>query len=114
MIEVPSIVFQLEDVLKQADFISIGTNDLTGYVMAVDRGNQAVARLYDPMQPAVLSAIEMTIKAAKAAGIPVGMCGEGAADPRLIPHLLAWGLDEFSVSAASILKTRKKISEEEA
>jgi phosphotransferase system enzyme I (PtsI) len=56
----------------------------------------------------------MTIKAAKAAGIPVGMCGEGAADPRLIPHLLEWGLDEFSVSAASILKTRKIISEEEA
>ena len=66
------------------------------------------------MQPAVLSAIKMTIKAAKAAGIPVGMCGEVAADPRLSPHLMAWGLDEFSVSASSILKTRKMISEEEA
>ena len=114
MVETPAAALTAAELAKEADFFSIGTNDLTGYVMAVDRGNQAVARLYDPMQPAVLSAIEMTIKAAKAAGIPVGMCGEGAADPRLIPHLLAWGLDEFSVSAASILKTRKKISEEEA
>ena len=114
MVETPAAALTAAELAKESDFFSIGTNDLTGYVMAVDRGNQAVARLYDPMQPAVLSAIEMTIKAAKAAGIPVGMCGEGAADPRLIPHLLAWGLDEFSVSAASILKTRKKISEEEA
>ena len=114
MVETPAAALTAAELAKEADFFSIGTNDLTGYVMAVDRGNQAVARLYDPMQPAVLSAIEMTIKAAKAAGIPVGMCGEGAADPRLIPHLLAWGLDEFSVSAASILKTRKIISEEEA
>lgn len=80
--------------------------------MAVDRGNHAVARLYDPMQPAVLSAIEMTIKAAKAAGIPVGMCGEGAADPRADPPSAGVGTGRFSVSAASILKTRKKISEE--
>lgn len=114
MVETPAAALTAAELAKEADFFSIGTNDLTGYVMAVDRGNQAVARLYDPMQPAVLSAIEMTIKAAKAAGIPVGMCGEGAADPRLIPHLLEWGLDEFSVSAASILKTRKIISEEEA
>lgn len=114
MVETPAAALTAAELAKESDFFSIGTNDLTGYVMAVDRGNQAVARLYDPMQPAVLSAIEMTIKAAKAAGIPVGMCGEGAAAPRLIPHLLAWGLDEFSVSAASILKTRKKISEEEA
>ena len=114
MVETPAAALTAAELAKEADFFSIGTNDLTGYVMAVDRGNQAVARLYDPMQPAVLSAIEMTIKAAKAAGIPVGMCGEGAADPRLIPYLLAWGLDEFSVSASSILKTRKMISEEEA
>ena len=110
MVETPAAALTAAELAKESDFFSIGTNDLTGYVMAVDRGNQAVARLYDPMQPAVLSAIEMTIKAA----IPVGMCGEGAADPRLIPHLLEWGLDEFSVSASSILKTRKKISEEEA
>lgn len=114
MVETPAAALTAAELAKEADFFSIGTNDLTGYVMAVDRGNQAVARLYDPMQPAVLSAIEMTIKAAKASGIPVGMCGEGAADPRLIPHLLVWGLDEFSVSASSILKTRKMISEEEA
>ena len=82
--------------------------------MAVDRGNASVADLYDIMQPPVLRAIEMTIRNAKKAGIPVGMCGEGAADPRLIPRLLEWGLDEFSVSASSILRTRKIISEHRA
>ena len=82
--------------------------------MAVDRGNSAVSNLYDIMQPAVQRAIEMTIRNAKAAGIPVGMCGEGAADERLIPDLLKWGLDEFSVTASSILKTRKLISQFDA
>jgi len=82
--------------------------------MCADRGNQKVSYLYDCMQPSVLRAIEMTIKNAKAAGIPVGMCGEAAADPRLIPSLLEWGLDEFSVTPSSILKTRKVISENDA
>ena len=71
MVETPAAALTAAELAKEADFFSIGTNDLTGYVMAVDRGNQAVARLYDPIQPAVLSAIEMTIKAAKAAGIPL-------------------------------------------
>lgn len=66
MVETPAAALTAAELAKESDFFSIGTNDLTGYVMAVDRGNQAVARLYDPMQPAVLSAIEMTIKAAKA------------------------------------------------
>lgn len=111
MVETPAAALISDELAKSADFFSIGTNDLTGYVMAVDRGNAAVAGLYDIMQPAVLRAIEMTIKNAKKAGIPVGMCGEGAADPRLIPKLLEWGLDEFSVSPSSILRTRKIISE---
>lgn len=114
MVETPAAALLSDELAQLADFFSIGTNDLTGYIMAVDRGNQAVSDLYDVMQPSVLRAIEMTVKNAKAAGIPVGMCGEGAADEQLIPMLLEWGLDEFSVSASSILKTRKIISEQNA
>lgn len=111
MIETPSSVLISDLLAKEVDFFSIGTNDLTGYTMAVDRGNSKVSGLYDILQPAVLRAIEMTVKNAKEAKIQVGMCGEAAADERLIPMLLAWGLDEFSVSPDSILQTRKRICE---
>lgn len=111
MIETPAAVLIADELAKIADFFSIGTNDLTGYVMAVDRGNGKVSGLYSVQKPAVLKAIEMTIKSAKNAGIPVGMCGESAADSELIPKLVEWGLDEFSVTPNSILKTRKKICE---
>lgn len=111
MIETPAAVLIADELAKIADFFSIGTNDLTGYVMAVDRGNGKVSGLYSVQKPAVLKAIEMTIKSAKNAGIPVGMCGESAADSELIPKLAEWGLDEFSVTPNSILKTRKKICE---
>ncbi|HAB61925.1 MAG TPA: phosphoenolpyruvate--protein phosphotransferase, partial [Lachnospiraceae bacterium] len=96
---------------KEVDFFSIGTNDLTQYTMAVDRGNAKVAALYSTYQPAVLRSIRTIIQAAKAEGIMVGMCGEAASDRRLIPLLLAFGLDEFSVSSSAILATRKAISE---
>ena len=111
MIETPAAVLIADELAQIADFFSIGTNDLTGYVMAVDRGNGKVTELYDVQKPAVLKAIEMTIKSAKNAGIPVGMCGEAAADSTLIPKLIEWGLDEFSVSPNLILKTRKEICE---
>jgi len=111
MIETPSAALISDLLAKEAAFFSIGTNDLTGYTMAVDRGNAKVSKLYDAFQPSVLRAIEMTIRNANAAGIPVGMCGEAAADPRLIPDLVKWGLDEFSVSPSSILQTRKNICE---
>ena len=111
MIETPAAVFIADDLAKEAAFFSIGTNDLTGYTMAVDRGNAAVANLYSVHKPAVLKAIELTIKAAKKAGIPVGMCGEAAADKDLIPSLVEWGLDEFSVTPNSVLRTRKAICE---
>ena len=111
MIETPSAAIISDLLAKEIDFFSIGTNDLTGYTMAVDRGNAAVSKLYDPIQPAVLRLIETTIKNAKKAGIPVGMCGEAAADTRLIPLLCKWGLDEFSVTPSSILHTRKSICE---
>lgn len=111
MIETPSAAMISDLLAKEVSFFSIGTNDLTGYTMAVDRGNAAVSKLYDPTQTAVLRLIEMTIKNAKKAGIPVGMCGEAAADIRLIPKLCEWGLDEFSVTPSSILQTRKYICE---
>lgn len=111
MIETPSAALISDLLAREVDFFSIGTNDLTGYIMAVDRGNARVSALYDAMSPAVLRAIEMTIKNAKAAGIQVGMCGEGASDSRLVPLLVEWGLDEFSVTPSSILQVRKIISE---
>ena len=106
-----SAACMIADILaKEAAFFSIGTYDLTGYTMAVDRGNAKVAYLYSTYQPAVLRSIKRIIECGKKEGIMVGMCGEAAADPKLIPLLLAFGLDEFSVSATSVLKTRKTIS----
>ena len=95
---------------KEADFFSIGTNDLTGYTMAADRGNSDVGYLYSPMQPSVLRMIRRIIRCAAAENIPVGMCGEAAANPLMIPLLISFGLTEFSVSAPSVLKVRKNIS----
>ena len=110
MIETPAGAMVADLLAEEADFFSIGTNDLTGYTMAVDRGNPDVAYLYSPFQPAVLRMIKRTIEEGNKKGIPVGMCGEAAADPLLIPLLISFGLDEFSVSATSVLKTRKIIS----
>ena len=109
MIETPSAVLISDLLAQHAAFFSIGTNDLTGYTMAVDRGNSKISYLYDVFQPAVLRAIEITIKNAKKAGIQVGMCGEAATNEKLIPKLVEWGLDEFSVTPSSILATRKNI-----
>lgn len=109
MVETPAAVWAADLLARECDFFSIGTNDLTQYTMAVDRGNAKVETLYTPFHPAVLRSISRVISAAKEAGIPVGMCGEAAADPCLIPLLMSWGLDEFSVSAASILPTRAQI-----
>ena len=110
MIETPAAAFIADLLAKEADFFSIGTNDLTQYVMAADRGNQNVSALGVPFQPAVLRAIRGIIVAGHSAGIPVGMCGEAAADPKMIPLLLSFGLDEFSVSPSAILQTRKRIA----
>lgn len=111
MMETPAACMMADALAKEADFFSIGTNDLTGYTMAVDRGNAKVAYLYSTYNPAVLRAIKRIIECGKKEGIMVGMCGEAAADSKLIPLLLAFGLDEFSVSATSVLKTRKTISD---
>mgnify|MGYP002552087229 CR=1 FL=1 len=96
---------------KESAFFSIGTNDLTGYTMASDRGNDRVAYLYSWYYPAVLRAIKNIIQAGVKEGIMVGMCGEAAADPLLTPLLISWGMEEFSVSAPSVLRTRKVISQ---
>ena len=111
MMETPAACMMADALAKEAAFFSIGTNDLTGYTMAVDRGNAKVAYLYSTYNPAVLRAIKRIIECGKKEGIMVGMCGEAAADSKLIPLLLAFGLDEFSVSATSVLKTRKTISD---
>ena len=110
MIETPAASLIADLLAKEADFFSIGTNDLTQYTMAVDRGNAKVAYLYSSYNPAVLRSMKNIIEAANAVGSMVGMCGEAAADPLLIPLLISFGLGEFSVSATSVLATRGTIA----
>ena len=96
---------------KEVDFFSIGTNDLTQYTMSVDRGNDKISYLYSTFNPAVLRSIKRIITCAREEGIMVGMCGEAASDPMMIPLLLAFGLNEFSMSPSAILRARKMITE---
>lgn len=109
MIETPASVLMADRFARHVDFFSIGTNDLTQYVLAADRGNRKLSYLYDTFRPAVLRAIQTTISAGHAAGIPVGMCGEFASDPKAFPLLLGMGLDEFSVSAARIPELKLRL-----
>lgn len=111
MIETPAAVLQADALAAEVSFFSIGTNDLTQYVMATDRANAQIASLYRTEHPAVLKAIELTCQAAQRAGIWVGICGEAAANPDLIPQFIAMGVTELSMSPASILSTKKIISE---
>ncbi|MDO4272631.1 MAG: phosphoenolpyruvate--protein phosphotransferase [Eubacteriales bacterium] len=106
MIETPAAVMMAEEFACCVDFFSIGTNDLTQYFLAADRGNEKVAALYDPFHPAVLRAIYYTIKAGHKQGIKVGMCGEFASDERSAYILLGMGLDEFSMSAGETAKIK--------
>ena len=110
MIETPASAIMARQFAKHCDFFSIGTNDLTGYTMACDRGNDDVAYLYSPLQPSVLRGIKYIIDCANKNNISVGMCGEAAANPMMVPLLMSFGLTEFSVSAPSVLKVRKTIS----
>ncbi len=111
MIETPAAGLIADLLAQECDFFSIGTNDLIGYTMCADRGNDAIAYLYSVYNPAVLRSIKRIVECGNEAGIMVGMCGEAAADPLLIPMLISFGLGEYSVSAPSVLKTRKTISE---
>lgn len=116
MVEIPAVAIHSRAFAKEVDFFSIGTNDLIQYTLAVDRGNQDISNLYSQYHPAVLRLIQMTIENGHKEGIKVGMCGEVASDEKLIPILLAMGLDEFSMNPCSILKTRhllQNISKEE-
>lgn len=117
MIETPAASLIADILAKEADFFSIGTNDLTQYTMSVDRGNSDVAYLYSTFQPSVLRSIKNIIECGNKVGIPVGMCGEAAADPLMIPLLISFGLTEFSVNPVLVLTARciiSKWSKEEA
>lgn len=110
MIEIPSSAIITDILAKHVDFFSIGTNDLIQYTCAVDRMNQKISHLYNQFNPAVLRLIKMTIDNAHKEGKWVGMCGESAGDQKMIPILLGFGLDEFSMSPISILQARKLIT----
>ncbi len=109
MVETPSVAIIAYKFAKEVDFFSIGTNDLTQYFLAVDRGNELVASLYDSFNPAVLEAIQKVIDAGHDRNISVSMCGEFAGDKRATQLLLGMGLDAFSMSASSMLQTKKTI-----
>jgi phosphoenolpyruvate-protein phosphotransferase (PTS system enzyme I) len=109
MIEVPAAALTADLFARRLDFLSIGTNDLVQYTLAIDRADHAVAHLYDSLHPAVLKLIAMTIKACRAAGKPVAVCGEIAGNPSLTRMLLGMGLTEFSMHPASLLKVKQEV-----
>jgi phosphotransferase system enzyme I (PtsI) len=111
MIEVPSAALISDILAKEVDFFSIGTNDLMQYIYAVDRTNSSVEYLYNPFHPALLRLIRLVIESGHKSGIAVAMCGEAAANEKLIPLLLGMELDEFSVSSGSLLKIKKIITQ---
>ena len=106
MIEIPAAAMLADQFAKEVDFFSIGTNDLIQYTMAADRMNEQVSYLYQPYNPSILRLINNVIKAAHAEGKWAGMCGEMAGDQTAVPLLMGMGLDEFSMSATSVLQTR--------
>jgi phosphotransferase system enzyme I (PtsP) len=109
MIEVPSAIYQARALAERVEFLSVGSNDLTQYMLAVDRNNPRVANLYDPFQPAVLKALVQIVEAAHQAKKPISICGEMASDPLAIPLLLAMGFDALSMNSFSIPRIKSVI-----
>ncbi|HSK41893.1 MAG TPA: putative PEP-binding protein, partial [Arenibaculum sp.] len=109
MIEIPGAALSADALAGVCDFFSIGTNDLTQYTLAIDRGDEQVASLYDPLHPAVLRLIQFTAEAARRAAIPVGVCGEMAGDPRFTALLLGLGIRDLSMSPGTLLAVKKRI-----
>jgi phosphotransferase system enzyme I (PtsI) len=109
MIEVPAAALSAGFFAEQLDFLSIGTNDLIQYTLAIDRADDSVAHLYDPLHPAVLNLIQHTIRAGVKAGKPVSVCGEMAGDPLLTRLLLGLGLRTFSMQPASLLQVKQQV-----
>lgn len=110
MIEIPAAVMTADQLAEEVDFFSIGTNDLIQYTIAVDRMNEKIAEMHTPYHPAVLRMVKKTIEAGHEKGIWVGMCGEAAGDELLLPFLLGAGLDEFSMSAVTILRIKELLT----
>ncbi len=109
MVEIPSAAVTSDILAEEADFFSIGTNDLIQYSIAIDRVNKSVAYLYDPLHPAILRLLSQIIAAGQSKGIPVGMCGEMASDPKYTLLLLGMGLEQFSTNADALLKIKRII-----
>jgi phosphotransferase system enzyme I (PtsI) len=111
MIETPAAALHAAQLAEESAFFSIGTNDLVQYTLAADRGNERLRRLQNADHPAVLALIRQTCEAASAAGIPVGVCGEAAGEPEMIPKLLELGVTELSMAAPQIPRAKKVVSE---
>ena len=106
MIEIPAAVYQVRELARQVDFLSVGSNDLTQYLLAVDRNNPRVADLYDFLHPAVLHALKLVVDGAHAEGKPVSICGEMAGDPAAAVILMAMGFDSLSMNATNLPKVK--------
>ena len=109
MVEVPAAVYQARALARRVDFLSVGSNDLTQYLLAVDRNNARVAHLYHSLHPAVLQALAYVAKASQAEGVPVSICGELAGEPGGAVLLLAMGYDVLSMNSTSLPKVKKAL-----
>ena len=109
MIEIPGAALAADAIASVADFFAIGSNDLTMYTLAIDRGEESVAHLYNPLHPAVLRLIQFSVEAALRARLPVSVCGEIAGDPRFTPLLLGLGVRDLSMSANSLLRVKQQV-----